>query len=236
MRSKKNTKPFVTIMTAALNEEKNIKYVIKDCLGIKDIRSEILVVLDDKTTDNTAAVSKKLGARVVQTGKWKGKGAALKFAQKFAKGDYIVQIDSDYQFMPSDIPKLIKPLMNGYDVALGSRYEKGAKIEKGSVTKIRFIGIHFLSLATSIAARQHISDSLAGFKAFRTPVLKAIDFKTDHYGYEAEEVIKAAKLGYKITNIPIQYKKRMDGQSNVIPFKHGFTFLGSIIEAGFGRS
>jgi len=228
----KTTKPYVSIMTAALNEEKNILNVIRDCKKLKEFKIEIIVVLDDKTTDNTAEVSKKAGARVIQTGKWRGKGAALKIAQKSVKGDFVVQIDADYQFMPSDIPKLIDPLTKGYDVALGSRYEKGAKIEKDSVTSLRHFGIVFLSLATSIAARQRITDSLAGFKAFKTPVLKKINFQEAHYGYEAEEVILASKKGFKIINVPVQYKKRNDGNSHVIPFKHGFMFLFSIIKAG----
>lgn len=230
MKSKMSKAPFVTIMIAALNEEKNIRKVVDDCFKLKNTKLEVLVILDSKTTDKTKEVAEKAGARVVHTGKWKGKGAALRIAQKYIKGDYVVQIDADYQFMPSDIPKLIKPLTEGYDVALGSRYEKGAKIEKGSVTNFRRFGIHFLSLATSIASLQHISDALAGFKAFKTPVLIKVDIGVDHYGYEAEEVIKAAKLGYKITNVPVQYKKRSDGSSHVIPIKHGFMFLGAIIK------
>lgn len=221
---------FVTIMIAALNEEKNITKVVNECLKLKEIRSEILVILDSKTTDRTKEKAEKAGARVIHTGKWRGKGAALRLAQKHIKGDYVVQLDADYQFMPRDIPKLINALSEGYDVALGSRHEKNSIIEEGAVTRFRDFGNYLLSAAASIAALQRVSDVLAGFKAFKTDVLKNIDLTVDHYGYEAEEVIKAAKKGYKITNVPIEYKKRIQGSSNVNPLKHGFMFLGTIIK------
>lgn len=229
MKKQTSKIPFVTILIAALNEEKNIPRVINGLKVLKNLKLEILVVIDSKTTDKTQEVAEKLGAKVIHTGKWKGKGAALRLAQKYIKGDYVVQMDADYQFLPKDLPKLIAPLLNGYDVALGSRHEKGSIMEEGSVTRFRDFGNYLLSFATTIASGQRVSDVLAGFKAFKTPVLKDIKFKTDHYGYEAEEVILAAKKRYKIINIPIEYKKRIKGGSNVMPIKHGLMFLETII-------
>ncbi len=230
--TQKTTKPKVTITMAALNEEKNIGRTLSECFKLKQYNLQVLVVLDDKTTDKTAEIAEKAGATVIQTGKWKGKGAALRKAIKHIKGDYTVQIDADYQFMPSDIPKFIDALQNGYDVALATRYEKGAKVYKDSVTPLREFGIHFLSLATSIAAGQRVTDMLAGFKAFKTKVLKDINMKEDHYGYEAEVIIKAAQKNYKIINVPIIYRKRAHGSSKLMPINDGFKFLWTIIKVG----
>ncbi len=237
MSIKKQTSksPFVTILIAALNEEKNITKVVKECISLKNLKTEIFVVIDSKTTDATKEVAEKAGAKVIHTGKWKGKGAALRLAQKYIKGDYVVQIDADYQFLPRDIPKLIKSLVDGYDVALASRFEKGAKMENDSVTPLRQFGIHFLSLATSIACGQRVTDMLAGFKAFKTNVLRDINITIDDYGYEAEEIIKAAKKGYKIINVPIEYKKRIEGESKLMPIKDGISFLKTIIKVRFEK-
>jgi len=233
MKTKKE-KHFVSVMIAALNEEKNIQRTIKETLRIKKYYNlEVLVVLDSKTTDRTAEVSKKAGAKVIYTGKWLGKGAALRLALPYAKGDIIVQMDADYQFMPYDIPRLVDPLFKGFDVALGSRYEKRAKVEKGSVTKLRRIGIFLLSFVTSVFCGQRITDMPAGFKAFKTAVLKDINMQTDHYGYEAEVIIKAAQKRYKIICVPISYKKRVVGESKLIPFKDGYLFLRTILKFGF---
>lgn len=239
MKNKRNLllnkkKHFISVMIAALNEERNIQRTIKETLRIKkNYDLEILVVLDSKTTDRTAQVSKKLGAKVIHTGQWLGKGAALRLALPYAKGDIIVQMDADYQFMPYDIPRLVKPLLNDYDVALGSRYEKGGKVEKKSVTKLRYTGIFLLSFLTSFFCRQRITDMPAGFKAFKTVVLKDINMQVNNYGYEAEVIIKAAQKGYKITNVPISYKKRVIGNSKLTPFKDGYLFLKTILRVGF---
>ena len=224
--------PKVTITIAALNEEKIIGKTVSECLKLKQYNLQILVVLDSKTTDHTKDVAREAGATVIDTGKWRGKGAALRKTTKFITGDYVVQIDADYQFMPSDIPKFIDALMSGYDVALGTRYGKGAKVYKGSVTPLRQFGIHSLSFITSMAAGTWVTDMPAGFKAFKTRVLKDINMQEDHYGYEAEVIIKAAQKKYKIINIPITYKKRTVGSSNVIPIKVGLLILKTIIKAG----
>lgn len=228
---KKET-PFVSVMIAALNEEKNIERTIRETLKIKKYKLEVLVVLDSKTTDHTGEVSKKAGAKVIHTGKWLGKGPALRLALPAARGDIIVQMDADYQFMPYDIPKLVEPLLCGFDVALGSRYEKGGNPEKGSVTRLRRIGIYTLSLLTSVFSGQRITDMPAGFKAFKKKVLKDIDMQIDHYGYEAEVIIKAAQKNYKIICVPIDYKTRVVGNSKLIPFKDGYLFLKTILSVG----
>src|SRR5689334_4423583 len=114
---KLNKKTKVTAFLAALNEEKNVAKTVNECFTLKDYDMEVFVVLDSKTTDNTAEVAKKAGAKIIDTGKWRGKGYALKKALKYATGEYIVQIDADYQFLPRDIPKMIKALEKGYDVA-----------------------------------------------------------------------------------------------------------------------
>src|SRR5260221_6676551 len=108
-------KPTVTVLIPALDEEKNIGKVIVECLKLKQYALTVLVVVDSKTTDKTDMVAKRAGAKVVY-GKGLGKGSNIKTSLPYLKTEYIVQIDADYQFMPYDIPKLIEPLLNGYDV------------------------------------------------------------------------------------------------------------------------
>jgi glycosyltransferase involved in cell wall biosynthesis len=222
-------KPTLTILVPALNEEKTITKIIVDCLKLKQYDVTVLVAVDSKTTDNTDKVAKKAGAKVIYA-KGLGKGSNVKSSLPYIKGDYFVQIDADYQFIPKDIPKLIEPLIKGYDVTLGTRYQKGSKVEKGSVSPLKLFGSYFLSFVTSLAARQRITDVMAGFKGFKTSVLKDLDPQTPHFGYEAELVVRAAKRRYKIVNVPITYKKRIVGSSSVSSIKHGLLVLGTIIK------
>lgn len=223
---KKNS---LTVLIPALNEEKIIKRMIVDCLKIDKYDTDVLVVIDSKTTDRTDDVARMSGARIVY-GKGLGKGSTVRSSIEHIKSEYTVQIDADYQFIPRDIPKLVDKLIDGYDVSLGTRYQKGSNVENGSVSLLKLFGSYFLSLATSIACGQRITDVMAGFKGFKTKVLRDLDFQTTHFGYEAELVIRAAKLDYKIINVPITYKKRLIGNSSVSSIKHGFLVFGTILK------
>jgi len=228
-----NKKPLITILIPTINEDTVIRKTISDCYKLSDINIEVLVIVDNKTTEKTLQEAKKTKARIIDVGKSSGKGSAIKLAVPYIHGVYTVQIDADYQFMPFEIPKLLVPVMDDFDVALGTRYQKGANIEKGSVSLFKLVGSFGLSAITSIFARQRISDVMAGFKAFKTSVLKQLRPEVNHFGYEAELVIKAAKEHYKIINIPITYKKRSEGRSNVASIKHGLLVLRTILSVGF---
>lgn len=227
---RKNSK--VTALIPAVNEEKNIAKIVSDCLKIKKYDVSVIVILDSKTKDNTKKNAEQAGATVINIGRGLGKGRAISKSIPFIKDDYVVQIDADYQFLPKEIPLLIDPLFEGYDVTLGTRYQKGASVEKGSVSLLKLLGSYFLSFSASVAARKRITDVMAGFKGFRREILVDLNPKVQHFGYEAELAIRAARRKYKIINIPISYKKRLEGTSNVSSVKHGFLVLESIIKTG----
>ncbi|RJQ25589.1 glycosyltransferase family 2 protein [Candidatus Parcubacteria bacterium] len=229
MKAKKTT---LSILIPAYNEEENIEKIIKGCQKLKQYELDILVAVDGKTTDNTYEKAEKLGVRVIKSKSTGGKGITFREAIKHLRGDYVIQIDADYQFLPDDIPKLMDSLQNGCDVALGTRYRKGASIEKGSVSLLKRAGSFGLSFTTSIFTGQRITDVMAGFKGFKRKVLIDLDPQTDHFGYEAELVIKAAKKKYKIREVPINYKKRITGNSSIHLIKHGILTLSSIIRVG----
>lgn len=233
--SKKNNKTKITLIIPALNEGALLQKVINDCLKIKNYSIEILVIIDDKASQSTRKVAKKSKAKVIDIGKGAGKGAAVRMAIPHIKSEYVIQIDADYQFMPYEIPKLMFYLLEGYDVVLGTRYQKGSSIEIKSVSLFRKAGSYSLSLVASLFARKRITDVMAGFKGFKSDVLKDLNPKVNHFGYEAELVIRASKMKYKIINVPITYKKREVGNSNVSSIKHGSLVLGTIIKTGLEK-
>lgn len=222
--------PYVSIIVPAYNEERNIEKILKSISQIKEYRKQVIVAIDSKTTDRTAEKSKKYKPEILLTTGTVGKGDVISQAIKRIKGDYAIQIDADSQFLPSDIPKLIEPLINGVDVTLGTRYQKGANVEKGSVTKSKLVGSYFLSFMTTLLCGVPVTDVMAGFKAFKSPLLKRLHPEVSHFGYEAELVIKAAKLDAVIQNVPITYKKRIIGKSTVNDIKHGLLVLGTIFK------
>lgn len=218
----------VSIVIPAYNEERNLPHMIESLRKLKDFDLEIIVV-DDGSRDKTAEVARSLGAKVVSYSPNRGKGAAFREAISYITAEYVVQIDADHQFQPSDIPHLVESLKKGSDIVLGSRF-KGGTIERGSVTKVNSFGNWAMSLATSLFSGHRVYDIMAGFKAFKTNALRALGLKTNHFGYEAEIVVRGESMGFKIDEVPITYKHRIDGVSNVKKLKDGIRVLTTIIK------
>jgi len=222
----------VLILMPALNEGKTIIKTINDCLKTKKYDVSVLVVIDSKINKDTLVAARTTKAKIINIGKGKGKGNAVRKAIPYCGKGIVVQLDADYQFIPSDLPKMVKPLLNGYDVTLGTRYQRGSHIDKDSVSLFRLFGSYGLSAITSIFAKQRITDVMAGYKGFNQGVLKILNPRVDHFGYEAELVLKAVKHKYRIINVPISYSKREVGISSVSSIKHGFLVLRTIINVG----
>lgn len=226
------SKPTLDIIIPAYNEEMLIAKTVSECLKIRQYKTRVFVVIDGKTTDMTAKMASSAGAKVIKTKEKSGKGAVFRKAFPYLIADYVVQIDADHQFQPREIPKLVEPLTKGVDITLGTRYQHGSMVETYSVSLLKLLGSFFLSNTTSFFASQKITDVMAGFKGFKKTALIAIDPQTDHFGYEAEMVIMAAKQGLVIRNVPITYTARAVGSSSVNSIKHGFLVLSTIIKTG----
>jgi len=218
----------VSIIVPAYNEEKNLPVVVDSLRKLSGYDFEIIIV-DDGSKDKTAEVAKNLGTKVISYSPNRGKGAAFREGIPHATGKYVIQIDADHQFQPADIPVLLKSLEAGSDIVLGSRF-KGGTVEKGSVSKTNSFGNWVMSFAVSVFSGQRVYDIMAGFKGFRREVLRALNLKTDHFGYEAEIVVTGKSRGYKIDEVPIKYTRRVDGVSNVKKFKDGSLVLCTIVK------
>ena len=212
-------KAVVTI--PAFNEEKSIGGVIKK---IKRVISTLgydykILVVDDGSTDNTADISKKMGAIVYSHPKNYGLAETFKTEIKKClelKADVIVHIDADGQYLPEEIPKLVKEIKNGYDLILGSRFI--GKIEY--MPFIKRIGNIAFSKAVSQIINLKITDAQTGFRAFTKEIAESVPIISNHT-YTQEQVIRAVKQKFRIKEVPIYFKKR-NGKSKLIrnPFEY----------------
>lgn len=230
MKSKKT----VSIILTSYNEEKNIGRTIKDCQKLKDFPIEIIVV-DAASKDKTVEIAMRMKVdRILRFPFKRGKGADFWAGGLVAKGNYIIQIDTDHQFQPYEIPLFIEALDKGADVVIGTRFG-GGKIEKGSVSFRNFFGNWVMSLATSIASGRRITDVMAGFKGFKKNAFLALDLKERHFEYEAETVVKAIKMGMNLVQIPITYTKRRGGTSGIRALRDGINVCKAIIKVYFSN-
>lgn len=228
-------KKLVSIILTSYNEEKNIGRTIKDCKLLKKFFPIEIIVADAASKDKTVEIAKKLRVdRIIRFPFKRGKGADFWAGGLAANGDYIIQIDTDHQFQPDEIPLFVDALDKGADVVIGTRFG-GGTIEKGSVTLRNFFGNWIMSGATSIACGRKITDVMAGFKGFKKNAFLALDLKERHFEYEAETVIKAVRMNMNLVQIPITYTKRVGGASGIRALRDGFNVLKAVIKVYFSN-
>jgi glycosyltransferase involved in cell wall biosynthesis len=202
-----------------MNEEEGIEEVIKSIP--RDY--EILVV--DNSTDKTAQIAKKAGARVVKQ-KDKGKGRAMVLGAQEAKGDIIVFIDGDGTYPEEDIPKFVKPIVDGEADAVDGIRQYG-DIMKGS----NKIGNRVLSFIASVLYG-HTSDLLTGMRSMRRKDFLNLGLKSIGFEIETEIHIRSHKKRLKTVEVPISYKLRL-GETKLNRVRDGSRILKLLLKSVF---
>lgn len=212
----------VTAVVPARNEEKSLKILLPQIRK----RVDEVIVVDGHSNDRTREIAEKAGARVVLDG-GVGKGEALRRGIAAASGGVIVFIDSDGSHDPADIPKLVKPILEGKaDHVGGSRMLGGSDELHGSVDKFfRLLFTEVITLGINLRFHAHISDSQNGFRAIKTKVARELDLRENITTIEQEMIIKTLKKGYRLVEVPAHESERWFGKSSISLFKAGPRYL-----------
>jgi len=183
-----------------------------------------VLVVDDNSPDGTGALADELAGRdpkvrVKHRAGKEGLGPAYidAFLQVLSEGwEYIVQMDADFSHDPVDVPRLLKALDDGADMAIGSRYVPGG----GTVNW--GLGRRMISRGGSLYARTilgvPVRDLTGGFKAWKAATLRAVspaDVRAKGYGFQIEMTYRALNSGAHIVEIPIRFVDRRMGQSKM---------------------
>lgn len=194
----------VIAVIPAYNEEKSIHEV--STLTQKYV--DKIFICDDGSVDGTPEVISNLHFNYFSHSKNLGKGNALRSLFKEAinlKPDIIITIDADGQHDPSEIPKLIEPiLLDEADIVVGSRFLSTSKTD---ISSVRSIGLRFINFLQKIFLKTNIIDSQSGFRAFSKTAFKVIlESKENGYGIESEQLIIASKNGIRVQEVPVYIK------------------------------
>ncbi len=214
----------VSVVMPCLNEEKTIGACIKKILQVfeqQNISGEV-VVADNGSTDNSAAIAQSLGVRVVHQ-PVRGYGSAYLAGIAVAKGKYIVIGDSDNTYDFSHLLRFIEPLREGYDLVIGSRF-KGA-IKKGAMPwSHRYIGNPMLSKILNTLFHANVSDVYCGMRALTRAAYAKMQLQATGMEFALEMVIKAIKNKLNIAEVPITYHPR-EGESKLHPLRDAWRSL-----------
>lgn len=221
----------LSVIIPVFNEELTISNIInrvKSVLDSEDFSWEIIVV-DDLSTDRSLNFSLNKGVRVLSLKHHVGKGCALRVGFSKSLGTLVTTIDSDGSHRPEELPLLLAPILgNEADLVIGSRYlvKKLTNINRFNVLGVQLFNhlIHFL-------VKSKVSDSQSGYRIMKSEILENMTLKSGGYEIESEMLVKTAKLGYKIKEVPICFEQRTYGKSSLDPIVDGFKILMSIILA-----
>lgn len=212
------------VIIPTFNEIENIEKIIRKVFSLQD--EFHILIIDDGSPDGTAKKVKQLQVEYTdslflleRSGK-QGLGTAYILGFKWSiekKYDFIFEMDADFSHNPEDLPRLLETCSKQQvDVAVGSRYVRGGKVENWPLNRI------FISYGASVYVRLitwiPVKDCTAGFVCYRREVLEQINL--DHirfigYAFQIEMKFRAWKKGFKIREIPITFVDRKEGQSKM---------------------
>jgi glycosyltransferase involved in cell wall biosynthesis len=205
-----------SVIIPALNEEDAIAEVIAR-LQTGGAWHEIIVV-DDGSTDATAARAQAAGAVVVRHPYNKGNGAAVKSGVRKATGDVVLIVDGDGQHRPSDAARLVGGI-GEYELVVGARSAAT------QATLARRFGNHLLNRLASYLTERNIPDLTSGFRAARREcLLEFLHLLPNGFSTPATTTMSFIKAGYSVSFLPIEAEQRV-GQSKIKLAKDGAKFF-----------
>lgn len=199
----------VSVIIPTHNEASALSYVLADLPA--GLVTEVLVV-DSNSTDGTPDVAARMGARVIAEPR-RGYGqACLTGIAHCSSPDVIVFLDGDYSDRPSELPRLLAPIVEGRaDITIGSRL--AGPRAPGAMAWHASLGNRLAALLIRTLFRQKITD-LGPFRAAQADVLRELALEETTYGWAVEMILKGALQGFRVVEVPVSYYPRI-GESKI---------------------
>jgi dolichol-phosphate hexosyltransferase len=219
----------VTILIPCYNEEEGIAKVIEnipyDALDRHGFEAKV-VVIDNNSSDQTAAIAESRGAQVIfEPAKGKGNAMRTAFNSIDSDTDYVVMLDGDNTYDAREMLRLIEPLASRFcDVVIGSRL--GGKITKKAFKAQNRVANWGYTFLVRRFYNANVTDVLSGYFAWRGDVVLGMrdHLQSDGFSIEMEMISKLVKLNYSIYSVPITYSIRA-GETKIESIKDGLKIL-----------
>ncbi|PJK00500.1 glycosyl transferase [Lysobacteraceae bacterium NML91-0213] len=207
----------VSVVLPAKNEAEGLRKTLprlRECQPDAEV-----IVVDDGSTDDTAAIAAAHGARVVSAPYSMGNGAAIKRGARAATGDILVFMDADGQHDPGHIDALLERLRAGYDMAVGARNASG------QASRGRSFANGFYNRLASWMTGHRIADLTSGFRAVRASKFREfLHLLPNGFSYPTTSTMAFFRSAYPVAYVPIPVAQRI-GNSHIRPMRDGIRFL-----------
>jgi glycosyltransferase involved in cell wall biosynthesis len=220
----------VSVIVPVYNEVAHINELLQ-AIHASPVKKEIIIV-DDASTDGTREKLQSIlltdDVTIVFHEKNCGKGAAIRTALQYARGEYILIQDSDLEYDPQDYPALLTPLAQGRaNVVYGvrpDRPERGLRF---------FLGAKLLTHLTNLLYDAGIHDEATCYKVFRRSLLAQMDLECRRFEFCPEVTAKLCRMGEKIAEVPISYVPRSAGEGKKIRHSDGWLAIWTLLRHRF---
>ncbi len=214
----------LTVVLPAKNESAaigtTVRTIASTCPGAE------VIVVNDGSADDTAAVAEAAGARVVHHPYSKGNGAAIKTGARAATGEVIVFMDADGQHDPAGIPRLLELIDQGHDMVVGAR-QRGSQASLG-----RGVANGFYNRLASWMTGHRVEDLTSGFRAVRADRFREFLYLLPNgFSYPTTSTMAFFRAGYSVAYVPIHAARRI-GKSHIRLLRDGARFLLIIFKIG----
>ena len=188
-----------------------------------------IIVINDFSYDRSLQEALKRKVRVYTLKEHSGKGYALRAGFSQARGDVIVTIDSDGSHWPEELHEVLAPVLaNRADMVIGSRFMNHKHV---AARKLNKFGVSIFNQLIQMFTGVGITDSQSGYRAMKREVLAGQKLKSGEYEIESEMLVKTAKAGFRVAEVPITFEQRTYGRSGVDPMVDGSKIMRSIVMA-----
>ena len=213
----------VSVVIPTLNEAGTIREAIDTIDRYVSYPKEIIIV-DGNSTDGTLEIVKDMNCRLIVEPR-RGYGVALRTGMKNAKGNIIIMVDADGTYEFKHIDRLVSRMLEkDADMVLATRMYDPNK----AMGFLNFLGNKVITFTYDFFYSQFLSDSQSGFRAISHEAIDSVIFKETDMAFATEMLIKFAREGYNMVEIPTTYKPRTYGKTKLKPFKSGIQIFSTI--------
>lgn len=199
----------LVVLVPTLDEEPGIAATLRS-IPVAELEAQgwtvRKVVVDGHSRDRTVEIARAEGAEVIRQ-RGRGKGDGFRQAIRELECDALAMLDGDGTYPGEFLPALLARVADGADFAMGSRFL--GTIEEGAMPRPNRLGNHFISLVATVLWGHKLHDLNTGMVAFWKPALDTLDLRADGFEIESEVYAKARRAGFRVDQVPIDYRRRL---------------------------